>query len=284
MILAPIGAHATYQLNREGSIHIFLHYGLRIYMTIISDDNTVPQSHLDFQRTPPEFISDDTTQDDALPHPIPAQYLSPKDCEAKYRKMRPTPTLLSKYRQWYENDQVEQAIASLSYRGQLMIDDEYIVVRNDVGDLLFTVTDKQFLDFLLIVGSTPGFRSITPALSQRLNFPWHLDLRRTAKIFTCRDFELGIDPTHAMMWIGKLLRDDVWLVLTNSQYLDYNRTASDSGGSTVIPDRARKLLVYLLLSALASSPANRFTISEPVFTSTIDDVSWDLVCNGFKYV
>jgi hypothetical protein len=253
--------------------------------SLLSDNSAnLPQSHLDFQTTPQEFISEDTTQDDILLSVLPTRYLTPQDCENKYRRMRPTDVNLSTLQRWYDNGQVDVAVSSLQYRNNLVIDADYLVDRDDVGDLLFPVTHEEYLDLLFVVGSDRGFHALTPHQSQSNTFPWILDLRSTARAFTCRDFDLGLDPSNSMMWLGKMLKENVWLILSTLQYLDYKRTASDTGGCSVIQERVRRLLVYLLMSALASSKANRLRVNIPPFTSTIDDVAWDSICDGFKYV
>jgi hypothetical protein len=255
---------------------------LTVPLFFSGDSTIIPPSHLGFHQTPPEFFSDETTQDNVLLPVFPATYLTTQDCENMYRRMIPVQRNLSSYKQWYKSKQKPQAIASLQYRTNLTIDREFLVDRDEVGDKFFPVTHKQFIDLEIFVGSSRGFHALTPQSSLRQSFFWTLDLRRTEKLFPCRDYRLGIDPTNSLMWIGTLRNLDVWLVLSTIPYLDYKKPAEDTGGSSIIIERARKLLVYLMLQALASSEHNRLRLTSQAFTNSVDDICWDTICDGFK--
>jgi hypothetical protein len=210
--------------------------------------------------------------------------MTPKQCEEKLYTLPDKEMYLSAYKSWYENKRVEEAIASLAYRTKLIIDDKFLLNPQLIGSTIFLVTDKHFLDFLLIVGATRGFQAMTPDSTQKRDWLWEFTLANTDKEFKCNDFNLGFNTSQSMMFVGQQGESETWLVVNPHEYFLHGTSDPSSGGTTVLPEGPRTVLTYLLTQALGECDSNRVSFVPPIGRISKDDIDWSTIVSGFKYV
>jgi hypothetical protein len=140
------------------------------------------------------------------------------DPEAAYRKLSRVNVSLRDLQDTYNRGDSTRALARLHYVCTLTGVDEF-VVPNDDPNYCFTAP-KSFLDYIMVVGSSPGLGVFIPNVHARLDFQVQLDVKNPLKQFRARYGTLGFNPTGSMLCIGSTPTEDMWIGLAPDTYFD----------------------------------------------------------------
>ena len=118
---------------------------------------------------------------------------------------------LSRLRRLYNSKDSDKAIALLSRRTRLQVDQEYTIPSLDPS--LTWSAKNHFLDFKFTVSRDIGLAAFIPNTAEDHNFSLPLDLTRSYRLLTAKYGKLGFDPSGACLFLGMYKEEEAWFVM-----------------------------------------------------------------------
>lgn len=174
---------------------------------------------------------------------------------------------LSTLRQVFEEKKASRAIARLHQRSTLQFDDEYIIHTDD-PDYCFSC-EKNFLDFILVVGSSRGLAMFIPDVLVDHTFSIELNLRLQIKQFRAKHGTVGFNPTGAMWCVGQTRSEELWIGMAPNEFFEEGNSEfvpTNESGDTRLTTRHARIMQSFFISLLTKLRGRQFEFERPYST------------------
>jgi hypothetical protein len=162
---------------------------------------------------------------------------------------------LSSLANMHNRSHTTSALALLSKRLNITIDDKYTVTSNNKN--LSWNADQNFIDFFTCVSSCIGLDACIPNQISVHNYEFQLNLRQPIRNFRSKYAQLGFDPVASILWIGRSpTAEDVWFALAPTKCLEIDSAIVPPGtctGSTQLKPFHYRVLVFFIITMLKAA-------------------------------
>ncbi len=196
---------------------------------------------------PPPLVTDEpATQEDILRVLFAGQSGVP-DSIGDFHARNPRPIPLSTLRKMNRTGSSERAMALLSQRSEIIVDDQYLIDPMHRDRAWYCA--RAYLDFLLMVPRGLGFAAFLPPGNQEvgafdgIEFILHLGTPR--RMWKAKYGQLGFDPTGRMLYIGTCRDEDIWLAAAPDEFGGDERIQPTTGDSRMTASKYHIWLMFL---------------------------------------
>ncbi|KAG8220318.1 hypothetical protein J3R82DRAFT_3522 [Butyriboletus roseoflavus] len=178
------------------------------------DETTyIEKGQFDVADTPEELQTDDAVRQVDVEHALALDDFadSTKNQVTSFHRTAVTNVRLSQLRQEFEQKRDRTATMRLRKRSRVLIDDEFLLDRNDPQ--LAWGANKHFLDYFLLVAGKKGLHAVLPTTIADPSYSFKLDLHQRHRPWRARHSELGFDPAGRLLYIGSYHQEEIWLAM-----------------------------------------------------------------------
>lgn len=150
-------------------------------------------------------------------------------------------------------------------------------------------TEKTMLDYHLTVANQIGLSSILPNAINSHNFSFEMDLKKRYKEFKGKHAMVGFDTKGKMLYIGRVMNEDVFLAMAPNVFLSCQTEPSSPGhstGSSLLSRRHYRQVVMMFAHFLQDIPDRWFFNVRSVYDQNLDasDPQWSDTTNALYVI
>ena len=244
-------------------------------------ETRMEQHHFDVTATPSQLQADD-----GLPQSVTLEVaclgnaLDKEQVErfhSQSKKHRP----LSYFANIYAHQDMYWALQTLTRQMEINMEGSEYVTEHTDNSLAWAV-ESHFMDMQICVGNGLGLAAMLPNVGMHHTLEFQLDLRYWSRWFQAKHANLGFDPTHRMLWVGRSSSgEDAWLAwVPRDDDTDNDADVGVGSGKedTVLTEKHYRMTV-MFLAEMLKCIGHQVIIVTDQYPSLADDQEYKYATN-----
>ncbi|EPQ50156.1 hypothetical protein GLOTRDRAFT_97197 [Gloeophyllum trabeum ATCC 11539] len=226
-------------------------------------------NRIDFNAVPVGLAAGRHIGQDALNQSITERHAEESD-EASFEAARLTQVPYEKLESWFNkgNDAAAMNILFKRWKTDLLSNAKYVLAPTDPS-LRFSLA-RNSIDYTCVVAKSIGFEAVIPN-DHGVRWQFTLDLSKTHWTFPLSNAFLGFDPTGAMMYVGAVGEERVWIAMAPRDFVDGQvaplKPGTGDGSTRMSIQHSRAIVHFLMYAMLDAFPGTRIGDLYPDLTS-----------------